>query len=411
MSRTTGTFTFAANFETAIAAPLDARGSVTLKSDLTGSTISTAFPYKGMLVSVTNDTVNNGLYILNNTPSTTIGNWKMFNIGSVWTGGTISISGGGTGQVTKSAAFDALSPMTTVGDIIYGGTSGTGTRLAAGSSSQILIGGASAPSWGQVTNNMISGGTIDLTTKVKGILPPAKGGTGVANGTNNTITFSGNYTLGITLSGNTTITLPTTGTLATLAGSESLTNKTIGSSSTWNGNVITTTYGGIGLSSYTAGDLPYYSSGTAFTKLGIGTVNQFISSTGSAPQWTSLSTDGTLSGNSDTTISSQKAIKTYVDTVAQGLSAKPSVRVTSTSNITLSGAQTIDGVSAIAGNRVLVQGQSTGSQNGIYLVASGSWTRATDMAAGSAAAGSYVFVEEGTTNADCGFVCNDFLKM
>jgi hypothetical protein len=42
---------------------------------------------------------------------------------------------------------------------------------------------------------------------------PAQGGTGVANGANNTITFTGNYTLGVTLTGNTTVTLPTSGTL------------------------------------------------------------------------------------------------------------------------------------------------------------------------------------------------------
>lgn len=45
---------------------------------------------------------------------------------------------------------------------------------------------------------------------------PAQGGTGVANGANNTITFTGNYTLGLTLTGNTAVTLPTSGTLATL---------------------------------------------------------------------------------------------------------------------------------------------------------------------------------------------------
>lgn len=42
----------------------------------------------------------------------------------------IAINKGGTGQTTASTGFNALSPMTTVGDIIYGGTSGTGTRLA-----------------------------------------------------------------------------------------------------------------------------------------------------------------------------------------------------------------------------------------------------------------------------------------
>jgi hypothetical protein len=49
-----------------------------------------------------------------------------------------------------------------------------------------------------------------------------------------------------------------------------------------------------------------------------------------------------------------------------------------TANITLSGTQTIDGVAVVAGNRVLVKNQTTQSQNGIYVVASGAWTRATD---------------------------------
>lgn len=68
-------------------------------------------------------------------------------------------------------------------------------------------------------------------------------------------------------------------------------------SGTWQGTAVTTTYGGTGLTSYTAGDLPYYASGTAFTKLGIGTNGQVLTSTGTAPQWT------TLSGVSVTTFS------------------------------------------------------------------------------------------------------------
>jgi len=51
--------------------------------------------------------------------------------------------------------------------------------------------------------------TASLTVPIT----PSNGGTGVANGTNNTITFTGNYTLGLTLTANTTVTLPTTGTL------------------------------------------------------------------------------------------------------------------------------------------------------------------------------------------------------
>lgn len=63
--------------------------------------------------------------------------------------GTLAIGNGGTGQTSKAAAFDALSPMTTGGDIIYGGASGTGTRLANGTAGQYLAsaGTTSPPVW------------------------------------------------------------------------------------------------------------------------------------------------------------------------------------------------------------------------------------------------------------------------
>jgi hypothetical protein len=56
----------------------------------------------------------------------------------------VTIAQGGTGAATKAAAFDALSPLTTAGDFLYGGTSGTGTRLAAGTGF-LYANGASAP--------------------------------------------------------------------------------------------------------------------------------------------------------------------------------------------------------------------------------------------------------------------------
>ena len=56
-------------------------------------------------------------------------------------------------------------------------------------------------------------------------------------------------------------------------------------SGTWNGTAIVTTYGGTGLTSYTAGDLPYYSTGTTLSKLGIGTNGYILTSNGTAPSW------------------------------------------------------------------------------------------------------------------------------
>lgn len=63
-------------------------------------------------------------------------------------GGTdVAIADGGTGASSKAAGFDALSPMSASGDIVYGGASGTGTRLAKGSDTQVLTLAAGVPSW------------------------------------------------------------------------------------------------------------------------------------------------------------------------------------------------------------------------------------------------------------------------
>jgi hypothetical protein len=72
------------------------------------------------------------------------------------------------------------------------------------------------------------------------------------------------------------------------------------------------------------------------------------------------------------------------------------VQVVTITNIVLSAPQVIQGVSLVAGDRVLVAGQTIGTDNGIWVVQSGAWTRAVDMAAGSTALGVYTFVEEGT---------------
>lgn len=112
--------------------------------------------------------------------------------------GTALIAGGGTGATTKTGAFDALSPMTTGGDLIYGGASGTGTRLANGSAGQVLTsaGTTLAPTWqtpaaGSVTSvamtvpsflsvsgsPITSSGTLAVTLSGTA-LPILNGGTG-----------------------------------------------------------------------------------------------------------------------------------------------------------------------------------------------------------------------------------------
>lgn len=79
---------------------------------------------------------------------------------------------------------------------------------------------------------------------------------------------------------------------------------------------------------------------------------------------------------------------------------KSPVKYATTANITLSGEQSIDGT-ATSTSRVLVKNQTTASQNGIYVTASGSWSRSTDMSTGSTIeGGTMVYVTDGTVNGD-----------
>lgn len=103
----------------------------------------------------------------------------------------------------------------------------------------------------------------------------------------------------------------------------------------------------------------------------------------------------------DGTAATDAATYGQLMSVANGTDWKQSVRVLVATNITLSGLQTIDGVTTVANDRVAVTGQTTASANGIYLAQSGAWTRALD-ADGNAEVtpGMAFFVEEGITYAD-----------
>ena len=133
--------------------------------------------------------------------------------------------------------------------------------------------------------------------------------------------------------------------------------------------------------------------------------NQIQNGVVSFAKLASADIETTLTGSSSK-LARADAIKAYIDNVAAGIHWKESVKVATTGNITLSGEQTIDGVTT-SGSRVLVKNQTSGSQNGIYVSASGAWSRAADMDASAEFAGSAVFVREGSTFADTGFICTN----
>jgi hypothetical protein len=97
--------------------------------------------------------------------------------------------------------------------------------------------------------------------------------------------------------------------------------------------------------------------------------------------------------------------KTYLDYFATGLSWKQPVLCATTANITLTGLQTLDGVTVTAGDRVLVKNQGTQSQNGIYLASATAWSRAPDADTWNELISAICFVESGSTLAGSAWYC------
>jgi hypothetical protein len=121
-----------------------------------------------------------------------------------------------------------------------------------------------------------------------------------------------------------------------------------------------------------------------------------------------IDADGfTVTNLAEPSQASDAATKSYVDAVAEGLHVHASVVAATTANIDLAtgGLLTVDGVTLVAGDRVLVKSQTAPAENGIYIVASGAWTRAEDYdTAAEIQAGDFVFVSSGTLYSSTGWV-------
>jgi hypothetical protein len=145
-----------------------------------------------------------------------------------------------------------------------------------------------------------------------------------------------------------------------------------------------------------------YQSGLIITNSTIdsSTIGATTPSTGA---FTSITTNtGTIS--TSPVSSSDIANKYYVDMVAQGLGPKAACTVATTANISLTGLQSIDGYTTLAGDRVLVKNQTTSSQNGIYIASTSAWARSSDLNVWSEVSGAYTVILNGG-QAQTGWVC------
>ena len=110
------------------------------------------------------------------------------------------------------------------------------------------------------------------------------------------------------------------------------------------------------------------------------------------------------------TSSTDATTKQYVDATILGLSLKAPVRAVAVADGALATAYAegavVDGVTLVAGDRILLLGQADPIENGLYLVAAtGAPARTTDLVTGVAASGVYVFVDQGTVYKDRAYVC------
>lgn len=116
---------------------------------------------------------------------------------------------------------------------------------------------------------------------------------------------------------------------------------------------------------------------------------------------------GFITAHADPASAMHVATKQYVDLANQGYTFKNAVKVVSSTNQgALSGLLTIDGITLVANDRVLLAAQTTASQNGIWVAAAGAWARSADADSnGEIQDGALVPVQVGTTNADSQWLC------
>lgn len=245
-----------------------------------------------------------------------------------------------------------------------------------------------------LTNKTISGSNNTLSNIANSSLTNSSvtyNGVTVALGDSGTITANNPYALtigtglqGTSYDGSAAVTIAIDSTVATLSGSQTLTNKTIDANSNTLSNIPNSS-------------LVNYS-------LTLGTTNVALGGT-------SLTLGGltSVTVTQDPTADLQLATKQYVDNVAQGLNVKTACLWGTTANILLTGLTTQVGGewtgTLNAGDRILVKNQTLPAENGLYAASALGWTRTSDANTWNELVSAFVFVQDGATLGDTGWVC------
>ena len=226
-----------------------------------------------------------------------------------------------------------------------------------------------------VYNNISSGGgaiTVKTASGTGVAVPVGQRVALVCNGTNivpaiNYLTGTGVFS-SITNSSLTSgrVVYSTTGGLETDSANLTFNGTTLTANTLNLTNALGIAYGGTGLSSYTAGDLPYYASGTALSKLGIGTSGYILQSNGSAPTWVAASSvvGGAAGSNTQVQYNNSGALGASSNLTFDGTTLTAS-NISTGGSLTLSGG-TANGVLYLNGSKVATSGSAL-SFDGTYF--------------------------------------------